>query len=628
MSDGRYNQAAVVSGVTRFEKAPESGADFSRMRENPRVLTAFDAGEIVPVQCIEILPNETYSVSVQEVIRQATVKTPTMGELIADMYAFFVPNRVVNDSWKSVQGENTAGTWNAPDVNCAPLYVGSEAVQIPVGSVADYYGIPTQKAMPASVLALMNDFPFRGYVAIWNEYFRDQNYQPPIPYSKANVYEGFLLSSGTVTGVDGSAKARMIDNADSSIVSDGSFPDGALLYANYGAGSSAANMTGDMAIPARKTSWSALSAPLKANKLHDAITSVLPSPQKGPAVTFALADSAPVSVNVPAHKYSGATIENTLRFRGIFSSATNVSMNSRGQDSGYAIMLTGGAENENPVFGLSGDLDLPALGNLSGIADLSQASAISVDDLRLGFALQQLYELYGRSGSRYRELCHALFGVSADDPYMDIPKMLGHIRVPLELYQTAQTSASSDESPQGSLAAFGYTNKGGFLFKETFLEHGYVHILVVVRQRNMYPSYLAPHWFRVNKLDFYTPILANISEQPMLLRTVNPFGVNPNSTVFGYQEAWWEYRQHPDVVTGILRSGAPQDLSVWTYQDDFNPSQSSADASFMESNAKGVVDKTIAVSSENGPQFKALFSFTVDHVFPGPVYSVPGLDVI
>ncbi len=616
MPDNRYNQAAVVSGVTRFDKAPQSGAEFSRMSENPRVLTSFNAGEIVPIACIEILPNESYGMSVQEVIRQTTIKTPTMGELIADMYAFFVPNRVVNTAWKNVQGENTSGSWNAPDVNCAPLYTGSDAVQIPVNSVADYYQIPTQRPVPASVLGLMNDLPFRGYLAIYNEYFRDQNYQPPIPFSKANVYEGFLMPSGSQVGLLTGASTLNVSQL-SKKPSDGSVGSGSVLKDVYGEGfnSQRLSSSGQAVFPSRKTSWSALDGPLKANKFHDALTSVLPSPQKGPDVTFALAQSAPVT--------------GTAAFGGSIVASPSVGLKVDPPSLSGALSVSSNRNIKDPnqvsvdkIIGQAQDL------SVTGTADLSQATSISVDDLRLGFAMQQLYELYGRSGSRYRELCHALFGVIADDPYSDIPKLLGHVRVPLELYQTAQTSASSAESPQGNLAAFGYTNKGGFLFNETFLEHGYLHILCVVRQRNMYPSYMPPHWFRVNKLDYYTPILANISEQPVLLRTINPFGNDPNNTVFGYQEAWWDYRQHPDIVTGSLRSGASLDLSSWTYQDRFNAAQSSADASFIESNAQDVVDNTLAVTSANGPQFKALFSFDVDHVFPGPVYSVPGLDVI
>lgn len=626
--NGRYSQIpAVKSGVTRFDKAPESGVEFSRMTEVSRVLTAFNAGDIVPVKCIEVLPNESYQVRVDNIIRLLTLKTPTMGEMICDFYAFFVPNRVVNDAWKNVQGENTSGAWTAPDVSLAPLYTGSSAVSIPVGSVADFYGLPTQGSFDASTLALMNDLPFRGYLAIYNEYFRDQNYQPPIPFSKANVYEGFLESLGTPVSLNSEKFVNSVIPQSSGAVSDGSFPNGSILKNLYGEGFSAEDMAANgfaarVDVPARKTSWSALDKPLKANKLHDALTSVLPSPQKGPDVTFSLV-SDPLSLDIPSQSVS-------MRGNVLVSGGSgNLTANANGAGPTtlrFSSTLTGSG-TDTAVSGLTATID-----GLNGTVDLSSVSALSIDDLRTGAALQQLYEIYGRNGSRYREICHALFGVTADDPYSDIPKMLGHIRFPLELYQTAQTSASSDESPQGNLAAFGYTHKGGYLFHETFLEHGYVHVFCVVRQRNIYPAYLDPHWFRVNKLDFYTPIMANISEQPVYLRVINPFGSNPDTTVFGYQEAWWEYRQHPDTVTGFMRAGSgsqgTDNFSIWTYQDDFSGIPSSADADFMESNAQSVLDRTIAVTSENAPQFKALFSFEFDHVFPGPVYSVPGLDVI
>lgn len=647
MMKGSYMQVPTVGGVTRFDKAPLSGVERSRMTEATHVLTAFNAGDLVPVKCIEVLPSDTYRVNVEEVVRQMTLKVPTMGEMLLDVYAFFVPNRVVNTAWKEVMGENSSGSWTANPVSLAPLYAGSsQSVQIPVGSVADYYGLPTQQALSASVLQLMNDLPFRGYLAIYNEYFRDQNYQPPIPFSKANVYEGFLLSEGSVAGVDGSSNAYTIDNEGLS-VADGSFPGGSLLHDVYGEGTSAKDMTGDMSIPARKTSFSALSKPLKVNKLHDALTSVLPSPQRGPQVTFSLVGNAPVNVPSQAAQLSagGNGNLNMVLSKNVY--ASEGKLGAVFVQSPQGDVLSNGFGDGTEQFAALGPGATPGKGgetntylrailgsisDLQGTADLSAVTGISVDDLRLGLAMQQLYELYGRSGGRVREIMHSLFGIDVDDPYDDIPRMLGHVRVPLELFQTAQTSATlndnGDTTPQGNLAGFGYTQKGGFLFHETFLEHGYVHILCCVRQRNLYPSYMDPSWFRVNNLDFYNPVLANISEQPVLLRTINPFGSDPNATVFGYQEAWWEYRQHPDIVTGIMRSGVEGDLSFWTYQDKYNPAQSSADAAFMESNAQEVLDETIMATSVIAPQFKALFTFTFDHEFPGPVYSVPGLDVV
>lgn len=628
MMRGSYKQTSTVSGVTRFDKAPEGRAERSRMTDVTRVMTAFNAGDIVPVKCIEVVPSEVYSVTVDSIIRQTTLLTPTMGEMICDVYAYFVPNRIVNKSWKNVMGENSSGAWTANPVSLAPLYntAGSVTgtVQIPVGSVADYYGLATQQPYPAAVLNLMHDLPFRGYLAIYNEYFRDENYQPPIPFSTANVYEGFLQAKGSTVSVTNSSAnfTQVTQSKPEPVVSDGSFPGGSLLKEVYGEGFSASSMSlgSSLTVPARKTSWSALDPPLKANKLHDALTSVLPSPQRGPQVMFSIGESADVEIPAQSVSLSGSGSDGVgLTLLSAQPNETNLFYGTRNSSSDKGNLAAGSVS----VVSLNG-----LLTSLQGTADLSSAVGLSVDDLRMGLAMQQLYEVYGRSGGRYREICHALFGIDVDDPFSDIPRMLGHVRFPLQLFQTAQTSASEEGSPQGSLAGFGYTDKGGFLFHETFLEHGYIHILCTVRQRNIYPAYTEPHWFRLNQLDFYDPILANISEQPVMLRTINPFGTNPNSTVFGYQEAWWEYRQHPDTVTGIMRSGAKDNVSVWTYQDVFDASQSSADASFMESNAQEVLDVTLAVESSNGPQFKALFTFTLDHEFPGPVYSVPGLDVV
>ena len=199
----RYMQNPPVSDRTRFAAALFSDVEHSRMTATPTHWTCMNAGDIVPIYCREVLPNESLLVSVDAVIRQMTLLTPTMDNMTIDIYAFFVQNRVVNESWINVMGENTSGSWKAPEVSLAPLYTGNTAVQIPVGSVADYYGYPTQGKMPAAVLQNCNDLRFRGYLEIYNTRFRDQNYQPPIPYSKLNVYEGFFGVFWCVCRIDG-----------------------------------------------------------------------------------------------------------------------------------------------------------------------------------------------------------------------------------------------------------------------------------------------------------------------------------------------------------------------------------------------------------------------------------------
>lgn len=138
------NSNAVTSSQTRFSAAPMSDLEFSKLVDNPRLLTTLNAGDIVPVYCAEVLPHDTFSIDLDFITRQATLAVPVMGELVQDYYAFFVPNRVVNKSWNNVMGENTSGTWTAPEISLAPLVkpgmYATNNVQVPIGSVADYYG--------------------------------------------------------------------------------------------------------------------------------------------------------------------------------------------------------------------------------------------------------------------------------------------------------------------------------------------------------------------------------------------------------------------------------------------------------------------------------------------------------
>ena len=205
-----YNQSPRVGEATRFAKSPMADVEFSRMTATPTWSLPFNAGDIVPIYYCEVLPHDTINIDLDFVIRQSTLLRPTMGQMQVDIHAFWVPNRIINESWKNVQGENTSGFWTAPEVELAPLHRAgvladgiTQPVQIPVGSVADYYGFPTQMPIPGSILEQCNDLKFRGYLDIYNNYFRDQNYQPPIPFSKLNIYNGFLESVGERIAVDG-----------------------------------------------------------------------------------------------------------------------------------------------------------------------------------------------------------------------------------------------------------------------------------------------------------------------------------------------------------------------------------------------------------------------------------------
>lgn len=616
----RYNQVpASVASETHFTAAPVEQLEFSRMVATPTLITTFNAGDIVPIRCFEVLPHDTYSIDVNSVIRQMTVLTPTMDNMQIDIFAFFVPNRIVNDSWKNVMGENTSGSWTAPSVSLAEL--GRYDTTVPVGSVADYYGYPTQGTIPAELMQQMHDLKFRGYLAIYNEYFRDQNWQPAIPFSKLNIYNGFFEARNS-TQLANIPLSVTSDN----ISSDGSNPSGAVIKALQGEGfttSDAQDLANSAGVTYAYSPFKAFDKPLKANKLHDMFTSVLPTPQRGPEVLLSASGQLPVVTGTDNDvlSYSYAPLKFTAQ-----SDATVLTDHALwvgdGDNSLYAAI-------DDPSYRPSTRVSLIPK-NLHAILD--NQAILSVNEVRMSSAIQRVYELLGRGGGRYRSFVNSFFGLDTETPFDDIPVQLGHFRRNLDLYQTAQTSASSDGgTPQGNLAAFGYTNMGDKLFTRTFLEHGYVHIFAIVRHRNVYSSMLAKDNFRRNQLDFYLPQLANISEQPIYTYQINPFASNPMG-VFGYQEAWVEYREEPNEVTALMRSqpasAASDSLAIWNYADDFDSSLAVASGEWLKSNSAEVLDRTLAVTSDNAPQFKAIFKFTVDKQRAMPIYSVPGADII
>lgn len=605
-----YVQGKVVDNETRFTKAPVGELEFSTMVASPIHLTTFNAGDIVPIYYSEVLPHDTFDIDLDAVVRQTTSLVPVMGAFNLDVYAFFVPNRIINKGWVNVMGENTSSSWIAPQVELAPLVVNLEGTtQIPVGSVADYYGFPTQKGIPNTLLAQCNDMKFKGYLSIYNHYFRDENYTPPIPFSTLNVYNGFLEPVGSYISLFPGSMGMISGESDGSYENGGSF-----IKEVYGEG---VNLTDGMGrLSQALTSWSALDKPLKANKYHDMFTSVLPAPQKGREVNLTLGGLAPVvgssnmhSVSTPLKFTSGSNI----------TGAVNLVLNGDGSGLGNLSLVSG------TVSGTPSTITLT-----NAVADLRSLSTISVNDFREAIALQQVFEILARGGSRYlMEFVSSFFGIEADNPYPDIPQYLGHFRRELDLYQTAQTSADTDNSPLASLGAFGYTNLSSSLIHKTFLEHGYIHIFAVVRHKNVYSTYFARDNFRKSMLDYYSYPLANLGEMPVYTREINPF-LTDTDNVFGYQEAWYDYRYEPNRVSGEMRNAGadnPQ-LSVWNLADDFDESLSVCTDDFIKSNSEEVLNRSVAVSSSTAPQFKGQFMFRIKKERAMPTYSVPGLDII
>ena len=561
--------------------------------------TTMSAGKLYPIFVDEYLPGDTFVLDTSVLARMSTPIHPVMDNAFLDVYFFSVPNRIVWEHWREFMGESPEDPYlNPVEYSIPQLIATNRTGAIPPKSILDYMGIPA-RTVPESFSAL----PVRAFCKIWNEWFRDQN----------------LMNAIDIDEGDSDIEYSSIDVASGSKYFFNDNEHGQAYVQNSIRG-------GDLPPVA---------------KYHDYFTSALKQQQKGDPVAI------PLNGFVPVYAINGLNQRVFIDeggYESIFPKADGFSVVSNtGEPLPKVILGTNeegmmSAAGENPEG--DGHIYFDNLGAYLGankeISRQLGAAYSSINDLRYAFQVQKLLEADNRYGTRYTEIIKGHFRVDSPDGLLQRPEFLGGKRIRINMNQVLQTSATDSTSPQGNTAAYSLTADTSSSFTKSFTEHGWIIGVACIRTEHTYQQGLEKMWSRKDRYDFYFPELANISEQPIYNREIfNPTVIDSDDgetvegywetarEVFGFQEAWAEYRYKPNRTSGEFRSTYPGSLDIWHYGDLYS-SQPYLSADWIAENRQNI-DRTLAIQSDDSDQFICDFYFKYRCTRPMPVSSIPGL---
>lgn len=411
----------------------------------------------------------------------------------------------------------------------------------------------------------VNSMPLRAYAKIWNEWFRDENLQQPQTMAK-----GDATSNGTN------------DKEGAYVGECGGYP-------------------------------------LKVCKHKDYFTSSLPQPQRGQAVPLPLTGNAAVNLFSNQNLSEKLGTEETIYFgeknaAGYYGHMSNFPT---ADNKANPVLVSGTNTGETGATSVTGYLG----------ADLQAITATTINELRNAIAVQHILERDARTGTRYKEILKGAWGVTSPDARLDRSEYIGGYRMPININQVIQTSSSNTTSPQGNTAAYSMTTMSRHMCTYSATEHGYVLGLCCVRVDHSYQQGLSRMWTRSTRFSYYDPMLANLGEQPVLNQEIYAQGNTKDEEVFGYQEAWADYKYRTNIVTSEMRSTYAQSLDAWHYADHYT-SLPTLSNDWIKEGTENIARTLAAEDTNHSYQFICNFYFDQTWTRPMPIYSIPGLDTI
>lgn len=545
----------------------------SKFDRGHQLLTTINEGELVPIYMDEVLPGDTAQVQLNGLIRMSTPIYPIMDNCYMDTYFFFVPARLLWEHFENMFGENDTDYWAEDTEYSTPKCTIGGTSGLANGSIGDYFGLPTQVTNALEVNAL----PARAYCKIYNEWFRDENLEAPLML-------GYKKTDDGGTNADASKETENANALDQTTNTNE-----ATLYAMK---------------------------PARAGKFHDYFTSCLPSPLKNAEpVTLPMTGAAGV------YAYSDKELKNKTEAN-INSYTSQTDFGGTTNQKLYDTILWT-SEPEQLYVGNGTAKEQMWLG-----ADLSKVTATTINDLRQAIALQHIFESDARNGTRYREFLSGTWGVTSPDSRLQIPEYIGGQRIAINVNQVVQTSQTDTTTGQalGNTAAYSLTTCSKQMADYAATEYGYIIGLAVVRVEHSYQQGLGTKWTRGGRFTYYDPRLAALGEQPVYNREIYADGSEKDGQIFGYQEAWADYRYKPSYVTGEMRSNYQTSLDAWHYADDYDKLPTLS-AEWIQEGRENI-DRTIAVTSAVSHQFLCDFWFNETWYREMPIYSIPGIERI
>lgn len=585
------------SKIPNFFKYSQTTVDTSRsgFKYDQTIKGSCMLGRLIPIGApIPVLPGDTFSLNLQGLFRSGTLIAPILDDMYIDVMACWVPDRIVWNNYLQWLGENETSAWTQTvDREIPNIDLDFLAGEIDEGNIGTYMTLNTGSLLSYSSDGGLSTFfgntmlfdkfgllvgllgactnylaedslteaqaklfkisvlEARAYYSVWNNIWRDANWQRPVLFSKGDTGNSGEL--GYWLGDTEKGFKRTVEGV-----------------STYDLELESGDSTG--------TEIPYIFAPLMpACKFHDAANSILPQPQSGAATQLLANTTAPVGFK--------ASVTETI---------------TAGASLGYA---SGSSFTEGVFAQAKTQGGLSSTNYQSPVyADLSQVD-ITINDFRKLVLMQEYKELLARGGQHAEDIINTFFGVSDSKVLVTKPEILSHQRVVVGINQivaTADSTNGSQTTHLGETGGYSITGLNLHLCNKTFTEHGHIVLVFTIRQLESYSQEIPEQFRRISKFDRFWRIFDHIGEEGVKYSCFNGFSFYPEAFI-GYQEAWYSYRTQRNIVTGALNPAVYGSLNYWVLSNVFDAAMGIGPDFFCATPVN--LDRALIVDHTQAPQF-------------------------